>query len=288
LSKIVEFLSSLFGTDKKAVPVVEPGKIVVTDSVSLEHWKAGSSHTVIEGGKIDAPSITASKIPAGSTLEIRIPDTTVTIKTGLQQEAAFYDVIRKEKLFGPKLDTPEFKGIQEILKDCAKAKWPIAWVAYALATAYHETARTMKPIKEYGGNGYFTKMYDIKGSRPSLARQMGNTAPGDGAKYCGRGFVQLTWKVNYKKASEKLKVDLVNNPDLAMSPDIASDIMILGMSEGWFTGKKCSTYLPTKTVAKFDQFKQARRIINGLDKADMIAKYAISFQTALQAGQWSI
>lgn len=205
---------------------------------------------------------------------------------GLAEPDKFYDHIRKLKMFGPTLDPKEFSGCEAILVDCAKAKWPLAWVAYALATAYHETGHTMQPIKEYGGNAYYTKLYDITGSKPQRAKEMGNTNPGDGPKYCGRGYVQLTWKSNYARAEKELGQPFVSNPDLAMVPDLASDIMILGMSQGWFTGKSCKTYLPATGPADLKQFTDARRIINGQDKARLIAEYAINFQQALSLGKW--
>ena len=208
------------------------------------------------------------------------------IVAGLKNPAKFYDYIRLEKLYGPTISTSELEGTQEILLDCAKARWPIAYAAYALATAYHETAGTMKPIKEYGGAAYFNKRYGVEGDNPERARKMGNTKRGDGAKYCGRGYVQLTWANNYARAEMELGVPLLSNPDLAMDPDIASDIMIRGMSEGWFTGKKLSTYLPSTRLASISEFNEARRVINGLDKSQMIAEYAISFQLALLAGEW--
>lgn len=152
--------------------------------------------------------------------------------------------------------------------------------AYMLATAWHETARTMKPIKELGGVKYFTRMYDIKGVRPDKARELGNLSPGDGALYCGRGYVQLTGKKNYAKAGLKIGAALASNPDLAMDPGIAARIMFVGMAEGWFTGKKLSDY--EGGGAEFDA-TNARRIINGTDKAKTIAGYYRSFLTALLA-----
>lgn len=149
--------------------------------------------------------------------------------------------------------------------------------AYMLATTYHETAKTMQPIKEHGGKAYFMRMYDVTGSRPSLARANGNTAVGDGAKYYGRGYVQLTWKNNYKRAGVYLGVDLVANPDLALVPEYAAQIMCIGMMDGWFTGKKLGDYF---TAQKTD-WVNARRIINGTDKADTIAGYARAFYSAL-------
>jgi putative chitinase len=181
-------------------------------------------------------------------------------------------------LLGPTLEQSEVDGCEAILKACEGL--PISWTAYALATAYHETAHTMLPIKELGGPKYLHRMYDINGARPALARKYGNTTPGDGIRFAGRGYVQLTWRTNYKRASEELKVDLIANPDLAMKPDIAARILRFGMIEGWFTGKGFSDYLP-KGVADRAQFKAARRIINGTDKDSLIAGYAVQFQAAM-------
>lgn len=195
----------------------------------------------------------------------------------------FFDAVRTG-ILGPTLDNDEVAGCNAILE--ALNGLPVAWAAYALATAYHETAGTMQPIKEYGGANYFTRMYDVSGNNPARAKRMGNTAIGDGPRYCGRGYVQLTWKNNYAKAGSKLGVDLVGNPDLAMQPDVAANILRHGMREGWFTGKSFQTYLPAQGLASKEQFVEARRIINGTDKAVKIAGYAIEFQNALKAGEW--
>lgn len=196
----------------------------------------------------------------------------------------FFDQMRAG-LLGPTLTAQEVDGCNAILhamEDCG-----LAYTAYALATAYHETASTMLPIKEYGGLTYFTRMYDIAGARPQKAAAMGNTSPGDGPKYCGRGYVQLTWKNNYKLAGDKLGVDLVAYPDKAMQPDIAAKIMRQGMENGWFTGRKFSSYLPSAGVAARPRFIEARRIINGTDRAAQIADHAMAFQRALEAGGWA-
>lgn len=214
------------------------------------------------------------------------PEPLVERSTGLGNAAAFYDHIRKTKMLGPVLTTEEVDGCSAITMACGKAAWPIAWTAYALATAYLETAGTMQPIKEYGGPTYFTRRYDIKGARPDKARELGNLAPGDGAKFCGRGYVQLTGRNNYLKAGQKLGCDLVNKPDLALTPDVAADIMVQGMAAGWFTGKKLADYLSDKQPETAVQFTKARRIINGTDRAEEIAGFAMEFQRALQMGNW--
>lgn len=205
----------------------------------------------------------------------------------------FYDFLRANHMLGPKIDAKEFEGCDRIIRACAVAGWPVSFVAYALATAYHETAHTMQPIKEMGGTAYFTRMYDINGNRPAKARELGNLTPGDGAKYAGRGYVQLTGKTNYAKATAKLRelgfdVDLVANPDLAMRPDIAATIMVYGMLEGWFTSRKMPDDLPARGPAGKQAFALSRDIINGTDKQDLIAGYAVDFQTGLQQGGYKI
>ena len=201
----------------------------------------------------------------------------------MKNPSAFFAAL-KAGLLGPDLSQGEVDGCNAILK--AMDGTPISYAAYALATAYRETASTMQPISEYGGPTYFTRMYDVSGARPKLCIANGNTCAGDGPKYSGRGYVQLTWKNNYRRAGEKCGVDLVANPDKAMDPAIAAKIMREGMCDGWFTGKKLSDYLPLKIKAERGMFVKCRWIINGQDHAGEIADHAMEFQRALEAGGW--
>lgn len=180
------------------------------------------------------------------------------------------------------LDQTQVNSINAIL-DAANT-WPVSWVAYALATAWHESR--FRPIGELGSKHYLFEMYDIAGKRPAKARELGNHSHGDGIKYAGRGFVQLTGKTNYLNASHLLKVDLVNAPELALDTDYAARILVWGMETGAFTGKRLSDYLPLN-AASIHHFKDARRIINGTDKDDEIAEYAADFQTALYEGVYA-
>lgn len=156
-------------------------------------------------------------------------------------------------------------------------------LAYALATAYHETAYTMQPIDERGGDAYFERRYGPEGDNPARARRMGNIAAGDGARYHGRGFVQLTWRRNYALMSQRLTfqtgvpVDLEARPELALRPDYAAEILYTGLEEGVFTGKRLADYFTGKT----SNWRAARRIVNGLDHAEDIAGYAHAFAAAL-------
>jgi hypothetical protein len=81
-----------------------------------------------------------------------------------------------------------------------------------------------------------------------------------------------------------INVDLVAQPDLAMRPDVAAVILVLGMEEGWFTGRKLPDDLPDNGTASLAQFTHSRDIINGHDDEALIAGYAMDFQAGLQDG----
>lgn len=182
-----------------------------------------------------------------------------------------FNIIRDQ--FG-RLNQAQVDGFNAIIKAINEwggdAKNPL-YVAYMLATAWHETAHTMKPIEEYGkgkGRKYGSNI-DIDGTRYTGLKHI----------YYGRGYVQLTWLTNYKNMGKVLGVDLVNKPELALNHDIAAKIMLYGMLKGSFTGRKLSDYLIKGTT---EEFKQARRIINGTDKALNIAYQAESFLRAIK------
>jgi hypothetical protein len=153
---------------------------------------------------------------------------------------------------------------------------PVQIMAYSMATVFHETAATMMPITEYGPKSYFDK---YEPGTP-IGNELGNTQPGDGYKYRGRGYVMITGRANYTKASEKLNEDFVNYPDLALEPPLARAIMRRGCLEGWFTGKKFQDYInPTLC-----DYYNARRVVNGTDKAELIRDYAHRFEGAIYRG----
>lgn len=148
---------------------------------------------------------------------------------------------------------------QLIIAECLKEGLLRNQAAYVLATAYHESAHTMKPIEEMGSQSYLhSRRY---------------------WPYVGRGYVQLTWDYNYKKASAKLGVDFMAHPELLMQAQYAAPILVLGMKEGWFTGKKLSDYMDLQ----HSDFIDARREINGMDRAALIAGYATQYDNDLKA-----
>jgi putative chitinase len=172
--------------------------------------------------------------------------------------------------FGP-LKQTQVDGMNRLLAAMGAVRWPIAWAAYGLATAWHETAHTLQPVRE--------AYWKTEAWRKANLRYW---------PWYGRGDVQLTWQGNYERADEALGLDgtLVANPDRAMEPEISSRILVWGMEGGCFTGKKLADYLPLSGGAGHSGYKNARRIINGTDKADQIAKHALSFEAALEAGGW--
>lgn len=135
-------------------------------------------------------------------------------------------------------------------------------LAYILATAYHESARTMQPIREFGeGHG----------------RPYGVRDPETGHVYYGRGLVQLTWRHNYARMSAEVGVNLVADPDRALDPDVSVAILVNGMKRGLFTGKSLFDYFDAERA----QWFEARRIVNGLDQAERIATIGKVFYGAL-------
>jgi hypothetical protein len=136
------------------------------------------------------------------------------------------------------------------------------WLAYALATAYHETGRTMQPIEEWGiGAG---KPY----GEPDIVT---------GKRYYGRGYVQLTWRENYDRAGRHVGVDLVAEPERALESEIAARVLFEGMIVGLFTGKRLVDYF----AADREDWRGARRIVNGLDRATRIGRYGRAYFEAL-------
>lgn len=148
-----------------------------------------------------------------------------------------------------RIDTDGFEDIQDL--------------SYILATIYHETAHTFRPIEEYGkGKG----------------RSYGIPDKVTGQTYYGRGYVQLTWKANYEYFDKRLGKDLVKTPALALDPDISWWIITIGMAEGKFTGKKLDDFRKNGVL----DYVGARRIVNGTDRAQLIASYATKFEQILK------
>jgi putative chitinase len=138
-----------------------------------------------------------------------------------------------------------------------------------LSQCAHETM-DFKHMKEIGGSLDFKK-YDPRFA-PRKAKILGNKQAGDGAKYKGRGYLQITGKYNYEQAGKSIGVDLVNKPELLERPDIAAKAAV------W--------YWKTRVANKVDSFKDTRGVtktINpGLKHLDQRKEKQQAFQIAMR------
>jgi hypothetical protein len=186
--------------------------------------------------------------------------------------AEFFEAVRP--MFGASLSQAQVDGFKIIFEAWRKVgSGNERDLAYILATAYHETARTMQPVRET------LATTDAKAKERLTKAWKSGKLPWVKSDYWsggwfGRGFVQLTHRANYAKAGEKLGIDLVSDPSKAMIPEVSALILVRGMQEGWFTGMK---------LADAADFREARRVVNGTDRASQIAMYADAFLSALDA-----
>jgi len=221
--------------------------------------------------------------------------------------ARFFDLIRTS-VFGGSMTQKQVNGVTVILDEADKRGTPLTHLAYLLATPCIETGMRFEPMEEslnYSVSGLLKTFSRSRISKADAERygrktgqaanqeaignilyggdfgraQLGNTEAGDGYRFRGRGLAQLTGRRNYMRASSLAGVNLVNNPDRAKELHLSVVIMFDAMENGWFTGKKLSDYLDQSPP----DFVNARRTINGTDKAEQIAAFARSFYAALNA-----
>jgi putative chitinase len=175
----------------------------------------------------------------------------------------FFDEVRAA--FG-KLNQKQVECLVELLT--ASRDLPLKQRAYIAATAWHETGR-FRYTKEIWGPTAQQLKYDPP---HKIAKELGNTMKGDGKRFMGRGFVQITGRRNYNWAAKVIGQDLVAMPELAEVPSHAAKIIVAGMTSGAFTHLKLSDY---KT------YEEMRRVVNGTDRAALIAGYARKFERAM-------
>ncbi|PYE87521.1 glycoside hydrolase family 19 protein [Phyllobacterium leguminum] len=196
----------------------------------------------------------------------------------IKNPTTFFSYLRRAP-FGGRLTQAQIDGINVIL-----SQWDYyhltdrRWLANILAQIFHETGGRMQPVRETFASSDTQAMNRLenawkKGDLPSVKTPYWR----DG--HFGRGFIQITHERNYWRLGKRLGLELVTNPTKALDPVISARIAIVGMTEGIFTGKRLPDYF-SDTV---DDPVNARRIVNGTDKAKLIAGYHKNFLDAIDA-----
>lgn len=215
---------------------------------------------------------------------------------GIDREA-FYAAIKRHPHFGANAMNPARRGLppRQIGFDAILDVWEQdyadrdpAWLAYILATAWHETGTWMAPVREGFARtdeeafNRVKRHIEREGLRDYVSRKE------NGHSYYGRGFVQLTWDENYRTMGARLGVgdQFYNDPELVMDPAHGAKIICHGMVEGLF---RQGNTLPRYFGADHYDWHNARLIVNGrrrdgsIDKAAEIAAHGRAFHEALLA-----
>lgn len=187
----------------------------------------------------------------------------------------FFTHIRREPFSG-RMTQAQVDGVNALL-DAWNDSLDVRWLAYILATAFHETGARMQPVRE----GFKTTDAQARAYVSRHGYKYAEPDPVTGHVYYGRGHVQLTWAKNYRAMGETLGLDLYHNPDLALDRTISARILMAGMTNGLFTGKSLADYFSTRK----DDPVGARRIVNGTDRAALIAGYHHAFLAAIRAAK---
>lgn len=194
----------------------------------------------------------------------------------------FFDHIRTV-LFDGSLKQSQVDGLTAIL-DKWEGEMPKdddRWLAYMLGTAHHETGRTMQAVRETFASTDDRAITILEkafkaGKLPWVSTPYWRK-DSKGRSWLGRGLVQLTHKSNYEKMAKETGIDLVGDPSQAMNLGVAVEIMFKGMIKGSFTGKKLSDFFS----ATKEDWRGGRKIINGTEKADLVASYAKNYYGAI-------
>ncbi|MFC4172622.1 hypothetical protein ACFOYU_11215 [Microvirga sp. GCM10011540] len=195
---------------------------------------------------------------------------------------AFFDAVR-DALFGGGLTNEQVRGVETLLDTWGRVQpaGDLRYLAYILATVFHETGRKMVPVREGFASTDAAAQRAVASLYAKGRISVNYALPVNGVSYYGRGRVQNTWERNYRKLQERFGHPFVTQPDLLLDNRIDAEVTIIGHLEGIWTGKKLSDYF---RLGLSDPYN-ARRIVNGLDKASEIAGYYHKFYAALTAAQ---
>lgn len=183
----------------------------------------------------------------------------------MMDRTKFYDAVRPHI----NLTTQNVAGMERVLTYGEQRSEQRERFAYVLATAWWESAQTMHPVVE----AYWLS----EAWRKRNLRYY---------PWHGRGLIQTTWKANYVKMGDVLGVDLTADPDLLLEWEYALPALFVGMERGLYTGKSSGDYIDDIDEPDDEDLREyinARRVVNGTDKAQTIARLALHFERALKA-----
>jgi putative chitinase len=184
----------------------------------------------------------------------------------------FFDTIRP----AVQLTEPNVAGFEKVLAYAEDRGTQLDYLAYILPTGYIETAMTMQPVRE--------AFWLSEAWRKKNLRYW---------PWYGRGLIQTTWEDNYRKLAVAMGLPedtFIKNPDLLLEWEHALPAMFVGMERGLYTGKKLGDYIDGADESDAEdlrEFTNARRIVNGTDRAAEIGKLALVFEKALRASGYA-
>lgn len=198
----------------------------------------------------------------------------------IKNPTTFFSYLRRAP-FGGRLTQGQIDGINMLLSQWDYYKLTDRrWLANILAQIFHETGARMQPVRETNANSDAQAKARLENAwKAGKLKSVKTPYWRDG--YFGRGSIQITHEDNYDRLGDRLDIDLVRYPDKALDPLISARIAIVGMAEGLFTNgrHKLSDYFN----AKVDDPEGARAIVNGKDKAKLIAGYHKNILDAIDA-----
>ena len=205
------------------------------------------------------------------------PAPTPAAQSQFSHDTFFTDADRN--LFSPPLNDAQRGGMREVLDYWLThhRESDPRWLAYIFASIYHETGHKMIPVRE----GFKSSDKDARDHvRMMFIKGIVNrdyAEPVGGISYFGHGRVQTTHLQNYQKLSLRFGRDFVKDPSLLLDSRIDVEVAVEGHIEGLWTSRQLSEFISGGKC----NYKDARRIVNGQDKADLIASYAVSFEWAI-------
>ncbi|MDQ0454292.1 glycoside hydrolase family 19 protein [Rhizobium paknamense] len=196
---------------------------------------------------------------------------------------AFFNHVRVA-IAGGRLGQAQVDGINAIVSAWRRLgrSDDLRQLAYGLGTAFHETAGRCAPVRETLAVSDAEAVARLEaafaaGRLPQVSAPYWR-ADEEGCCWFGRGFVQLTFRQNYERMGAVLGIDLVARPELALRADVAADILVVGMRDGLFSGRRLCEFFDGDRA----DWVGARRIVNGLDRAERVAELARLFWDGLR------